>query len=98
MFFEGPPTLSVTEAVKQAVGGALVLSVLGLHTQDSASGDFSLAAPQALAIGANGLAGRVRATISGNLFDLLSDDELYFVRFEGQNIPGLLCRCRLDPQ
>ncbi len=98
MFFEGSVPLSLQEALEQAVGGALVLSVLGVHTQDSASGDFSLSAPQALAIGANGLAGRVRATISGNLFDLLSDDELRFVRFEGENIPGLLCRCRLDPQ
>ena len=30
--------------------GALVLSVLGVHTQDSASGDFSLSAPQALRV------------------------------------------------
>jgi PmbA protein len=98
MFFEGPPPLSLAQALEQAAGGALVLSVLGIHTQDSASGDFSLAAPQALTIGTTGLAGRVRATISGNLFDLLSDDELQFVTFEGENIPGLLWRCRFDPQ
>ncbi len=98
MFFEGSAPLSVKEALERAVGGALVLSVLGVHTQDSASGDFSLSAPQTLAIDGNGLVGRVRATISGNLFDLLSDDELRFVHFEGENIPGLLCRCRLDPQ
>ena len=98
MFFEGRDSLSFGEALGQAAGGAVVLSVLGVHTQDSASGDFSLSAPQTLAIGTDGLTGRVRATISGNLFDLLSDDGLQFVRFEGEDLPGLLCRCRLDPQ
>ena len=98
MFFEGRDSLSFGEALGQAAGGAVVLSVLGVHTQDSASGDFSLSAPQTLAIGTDGLTGRVRATISGNLFDLLSDDGLQFVTFEGEDLPGLLCRCRLDPQ
>ena len=84
--------------MSQASGGALILSVLGTHTQDSASGDFSLSAPQALAIGPSGLAGRLRATISGNLFDTLSSDALRFVRFDHEHTPGLLFPCRLDPQ
>ena len=49
-------------------------------------------------IGAHGLAGRMRGTISGNLFDLLSSAELSLVEFEGEHTPGLLLRCRLDPQ
>ena len=53
---------------------ALILSVLGVHTQDFASGDFSLSAPQALALDGGGYGGRLRCTISGNLFDLLTDD------------------------
>ena len=43
-----------------------MLSVLGIHTQDSASGDFSLSAPQVLRIDEGALGGRSRATISGN--------------------------------
>jgi PmbA protein len=98
MFFEGPPALTLTQALEQAGGGALILSVLGIHTQDSASGDFSLSAPQTLAIDAGELKGRVRATLSGNLFDMLSSPDLRFVDFEGENLPGLLCPCRLDPR
>jgi len=97
MFLEGPPPLSIDAAVTEAGGGALVLSVLGVHTQDSASGDFSLSAPQVLVLGPGGPIGRMRGTISGNLFELLSADTLRFVAFEGENLPGLLFHCRLDP-
>ena len=98
LFLQGPTPLPMDEAMSRASGGALILSVLGTHTQDSASGDFSLSAPQALAIGPSGLAGRLRATISGNLFDTLSSDALRFVRFDHEHTPGLLFPCRLDPQ
>lgn len=96
--FEGPPVLELSEALQRADGGALVLSVLGVHTQDSASGDFSLSAPQVLRIGSSGLAGRIRATISGNLFEVLEDERLCLVAFEGEEIPGMLLDCRIDPK
>lgn len=97
LFLEGPPPMAFDDAIASASGGALVLSVLGVHTQDFTSGDFSLSAPQTLAIGPSGLAGRLRATISGNLFELLRSPDLAFVRFPGEHTPGLLVRCRLDP-
>ena len=75
----------------------MVLSVLGVHTQDFTSGDFSLSAPQTLAVGPSGLEGRLRATISGNVFELLRAPDLALVRFPGEHTPGLLVRCRLDP-
>jgi len=97
LFFEGPPSISYDDALASADGGALVLSVLGVHTQDFSSGDFSLSAPQTLAIGPDGLEGRLRATISGNVFELLRSPELSLVRFPGEHTPGLLVHCRLDP-
>jgi PmbA protein len=96
IFLEGPPSISHDEALASAAGGALVLSVLGVHTQDFTSGDFSLSAPQTLAVGGSGIDGRLRATISGNLFERLRADDLALVRFPGQHTPGLLTRCRLD--
>jgi len=96
LFFEGPPSISRDEALASASGGALVLSVLGVHTQDFTSGDFSLSAPQTLAVSARGIDGRMRATISGNLFELLRAKDLVLVRFPGEHTPGLLTRCRLD--
>jgi PmbA protein len=95
LFLEGPPSLSYDDAVAEASGGAMVLGVLGVHTQDFTSGDFSLAAPQTLAIGADGFSGRLRATISGNLFEILRGKELALVRFPGEHTPGLLTRCTL---
>jgi len=71
--------------------------VLGVHTQDATSGDFSLSAPQTLRIEEGSVRGRIRATISGNLFELLRRDDLRLVRFEGEHVPGLLVRCRIDP-
>lgn len=88
----GEEEMPLDDARDAASGGALVLGVLGVHTQDAASGDFSLAAPQTLAIGG----GRLRATISGNLFALLRDPETRLVRFEDETTPGLLVRCRID--
>jgi len=98
LHFEGPPRLAFDEALAQARGGVFVLSVLGVHTQDSASGDFSLSTPQALVIGEDGLAGRTRGTVSGNLFELLKSDATHLCEIEGEQTPGLLVTCRFDPQ
>lgn len=97
LFFEGETSIDYDDALRSAAGGAMVLSVLGVHTQDFTSGDFSLSAPQTLAIGPSGLDGRLRATISGNVFELLRAPELTLVRFPGEHTPGLLVRCGLDP-
>jgi PmbA protein len=98
LILEGPAPLRQEDALARVGEGALVLSVLGIHTQDKGSGDFSLAAPQVLRVEGGSILGRIRATISGNLFDLLSAPELEFVHFEGEHTPGLLVECRLDPK
>jgi PmbA protein len=97
LFLEGPAPLPLDDAIGAAAGGALVLSVLGVHTQDFTSGDFSLSAPQTLGIGDSGMAGRLRATISGNLFELLRSETMALVAFPGEHTPGLLVRCRVEP-
>ncbi len=68
--------------------GVLVLTVLGLHTQDRTSGNYSLSAPQALLRRNGEVQGRVKATLSGNFFDNLRHDALRLVRFPGQHSPG----------
>ncbi len=95
--FTGAELLELPAAMARADGGAVVLGVLGVHTQDPTSGDFSLSAPQTLAVGAGGILGRVRATLSGNVFDLLRSETLAFVRFEGESTPGLLIRTSMAP-
>jgi PmbA protein len=96
LHLEGPTRLDLAQALERAGSGALVLSVLGIHTQDSASGDFSLSAPQVLRIDEGALGGRTRATISGNLFEALRSPSLQLVQFDGEHTPGMLFPCRID--
>jgi PmbA protein len=91
--FEGSPRIGLEPALASAA--LLVLHVLGVHTQDPTSGDFSLAAPQSLEVRGGSPEGRVRATISGNLFQLLRREDTAFVPFEGETTPGLLVRCHV---
>jgi len=98
LFLEGPAPLAYDAALAETAGGALVLGVLGVHTQDFTSGDFSMSAPQTLAVTEGGrFAGRLRSTISGNLFALLRSPALRLVSFPGEHTPGLLAPCGLDP-
>lgn len=66
----------------------LVLSILGLHTQDRSSGNYSLSTSQALAINNGAIAGRIKATLNSNFFANLRDGRLQLVRFPGQHSPG----------
>lgn len=84
--------LDEAEAVASVEDGLLVLSVLGLHTQDRTSGAYSLSAPQSLLIRSGKIMGRVKATLSGNFFDHMRADELRLVRFAGQHSPGFAFR------
>lgn len=95
---EGLPVVRFDQALAEAGEGVLVLSVLGVHTQDPASGDFSLAFPHGLRVAGGGLGGKVAGTISGNLFEILRDPATKLVTFPGEPAPGILTRCRLDPR
>ena len=67
--FRGPVPIGVAQALERSA--LFVLNVLGVHTQDPVSGDFSLSAPQSLRVQGGEARGRVRATISGNLFRII---------------------------
>ena len=76
----------------------VVLSVLGIHTQDPASGDFSLSAPHALAFRGGKCLGPLPGTLSGNLFDCLDDPETTLVEFPTERTPGMLWRATYAPR
>jgi PmbA protein len=65
-----PPAFdSVMRSTERAL---LVTSVLGMHTQDPVSGNFSLAASDAILIEDGEFAGASKVVISGNLFDVMN--------------------------
>jgi PmbA protein len=70
--------------------GLLVLSALGVHTQDASSGDYSLTAPQAVVVRDGRPRGSVKAVIAGNFLEALRDPATSLVEFEGYRFPGLL--------
>ena len=49
--------------------GIVVPGVLGMHTQDSARGNYSLSVPSALVVKSGKIVGRCKATMAGNFFD-----------------------------
>lgn len=74
----------------------LVHSVLGMHTQDSARGEYSLLASQACLYRDGLPRGRVAVTLNGSFFDDLRSSELSFVRFPGHLCPGIRLTCQLS--
>jgi PmbA protein len=97
LVLEGPARIPFSEALERAGQGLYVLSLLGLHTQDTTRGDFSLSAPQALAIRGGALAGRRKAVLSGDFLAGLASPDLLLVEVPHFELPGLLLPCRVHP-
>jgi PmbA protein len=77
--------------------GLYVYSVLGMHTQDSTSGLYSLVASQARAIVDGRLRdGKVKAVLAGNFFENLMDDRTLFAPFPYEWVPGMRVNCSVS--
>ncbi|MEL1134253.1 metallopeptidase TldD-related protein [Desulfitobacterium sp. THU1] len=72
--------------------GILILSVLGMHTQNSASGDYSLSAPQSLRILKGKIVGKRDVKLSGNFFKDLAFSETILGQEEMETKPYLVVR------
>ena len=68
-------SLSLEEVIMCVKNGLLVTEILGLHTQDSTTGNFSLVCPMTILINNGELEGRVDCMIRGNFFNLLKSIE-----------------------
>ena len=67
----------------------LILSVLGLHTQNEVLGNYSLPSPSALYFEDGKLVGPVSCIITGDMFAKLMSPELGFVQLDAYNKPSL---------
>jgi predicted Zn-dependent protease len=97
LVLEGPERMPLPEALESVGHGLYALSLLGLHTQDTTRGDFSLSAPQALAIRDGALAGRRKAVLAGDFLGALAGPDLRLVEVPHFELPGLLFPCRVHP-
>lgn len=64
--------------VEECQNALLVCGVLGMHTQDPVTGNFSLAVPEAVVVKDGKLLGSTKAVISGNFFDALDSSRTRF--------------------
>ncbi len=76
------------ELINDTEYGVIVYSVLGLHTQDSSSGQFSLTADQCLLVENGKIAGKVKAVINGDFIGSLQKDSSEFAVAPGEDNPG----------
>lgn len=76
--------------IKEIKDGVLVLSVLGLHTQNPVTGSYSLAAPSCLRIENGILTGRTDVRISGNIWSIMKDEETVYAFSERDNHPYII--------
>ena len=75
-----------SESWAQLLSGAddaiLVDSVLGMHTQDPTTGNFSLAVPDGIIMRAGQFAGAAKVVISGNFMKAMNEVDTRFALSE----------------
>ena len=67
----------------------MVLSVLGIHTQNAITGDYSLPCPSALYFENGKLIGPINCILTGNFFEKLNDNSFDFINHPTFNKPLL---------
>jgi PmbA protein len=72
--------------------GILILSVLGMHTQNSVSGEYSLSAPQSLRIINGKIVGKTDVKLNGNFFKDLGASTTQFGKSEIETKPYLVVK------
>lgn len=76
----------------------LVLSVLGIHTQNAITGDYSLPCPSALYFEDGKLVGPINCILTGNFFEKLNDSSFDFITHPTFNKPLLSLKSQASVQ
>ena len=85
------PAAGNIEGLYGSVENCLIVhSILGLHTQDYSSGDFSLTADQCLWVEKGEIKGKVKAVIAGNFFMALQSTDTAFAYTQRDDNPSML--------
>ncbi|WP_026478089.1 metallopeptidase TldD-related protein [Alkaliphilus transvaalensis] len=83
------------ELIEQIEDGIIVCDLLGMHTQDPTSGNYSLTAPNCIRVRKGEIIGACKAVISGNFFENIKQPttELGLLPYEDQ--PCILMRSKI---
>ncbi|AET70245.1 putative Zn-dependent protease-like protein [Desulfosporosinus orientis DSM 765] len=80
------------KALEEVEDGVLILSVLGLHTQDSVSGSYSLSAPHSLRILKGQIVGKTDVKLTGNFLKDLAATTTRTAKSDLQTHPYLILK------
>jgi PmbA protein len=89
IFLEVSQAKNYQDLIRSMESGILVHNVMGLHTQDSTSGNYSLSAPHCLKVENGKIIGRVKAVLSGNFLHHLADPTTQFGTQPSENFPAM---------
>jgi PmbA protein len=87
---------SLPELVQSTERGLLINNLMGMHTQDSTSGRYSVSAPQSLVINQGEIIGTVKTTLNGNFFENLNDEKLRFGWDPREDNPAVKIFCNIS--
>lgn len=90
LLIKAPMMDSIADLYRKAGDCLIIHSILGLHTQDYSSGDFSLTADQCLWMEGGEARGKVKAVISGNFLRALVDPATLFAYSPWDDNPACL--------
>jgi predicted Zn-dependent protease len=90
------PALARDAALALLGDGAVVRTVLGLHTQAARRGEYAVVAPEAHVVRAGRPGGRCAIRLRGNLFEQLAATTTRLVRCRDSATPGLLVLDGID--
>jgi PmbA protein len=90
------PTRGAQAAIAALDHGLIVHGLLGLHTQDSARGSFSVTVGQGLVVEKGVVVGRAKAIIAGNFFEALAQTPT-FLSVPGKEGLALSIDCEVLP-
>ncbi len=92
LYLEHKAEVPWLEALQGVEDGVLVLSVLGLHTQEAVSGSYSLSAPHSLRIIKGKIVGKTDVKLTGNFFADLAAATTKTAKSELDTHPYLMVR------
>ncbi len=92
LILQGSGEENLQDFIRTSENAYLITSVLGLHTQDSGRGDYSLAVPHGIVIREGEMIGSAKSILSGNYFDDLQKEIITLISpfhlFQGMAFQG----------
>lgn len=84
------------EQIRKIQDGVLVMSVLGLHTQNPVTGGYSLSAPSCLRIENGNLTGRTDIRINGNIWEVMKAKDTVYAVSQIDHHPYIITNSHLE--